>query len=205
MAEETRPRCEVTMHSDYVCGQPARIHVNGFPCCAHHFEEYEQEGLIESVSIPAESAPPPAASPLGQATCAGSYPGTIRDLVHRLEVCVAEEQERPLPRNHFIAVFCDVIRYMRDEGGKPFATVEQPAESLNAWAVRCLDLWAAHQEDSAMVMVLSRTGPDWCYGVHGRDRKPLGYLGETPDAARISAARALCADQPDLFPREPGT
>lgn len=74
----------------------------------------------------AESAPPPAESPLGQATCAGSYPGTIRDLARRLEVCVAEEQEQPLPRNHFIAVFCDVIRYMRDEGAKPFATVDQP-------------------------------------------------------------------------------
>lgn len=79
-----------------------------------------------------------------------------------------------------------------------------PAESLNAWAVRCIDLWVAHQEDSAMVIVLSRTGADWCCGVHGRDRKPLGYLGTTPDAARISAARALVAAD-DSLPKEPVT
>lgn len=72
--------------------------------------------------------------PLAHSTCAGHYSGTIRDLVHRLEVCVAEEQELANPRNHFIAVFCDVIRYMREEGARPFAPVggaPEPADPLD--------------------------------------------------------------------------
>jgi hypothetical protein len=60
---------------------------------------------------------------LGYATCAGSYQGNIRDLIHRLEVSVAEEQDSALPRNHFIALFCDLIRYMRQEAERPFAEV----------------------------------------------------------------------------------
>jgi hypothetical protein len=34
---------------DVLCGAAARIDVNGFPMCARHFHEYEDEDLIESV------------------------------------------------------------------------------------------------------------------------------------------------------------
>lgn len=63
-----RKPCEVSMcggagEPDYDCGKPARINVNGFPMCAQHFDEYENENLVESVSI--VTADPPAATETG--------------------------------------------------------------------------------------------------------------------------------------------
>lgn len=90
-------------------------------------EEYPRQTLplaladLLGASFPsAESRARGGDTELWASTCAGGYSGTIRDLVHRLEVCVAEEQETALPRNHFVDVFCDVIRYMRAEGTMRF-------------------------------------------------------------------------------------
>ena len=72
-------------HEDWDCGQLARIEVNGFPICAHHFEEYEREGLVESVAVIADQpAPtetyargtaiwPPACATCGQFECFGPH------------------------------------------------------------------------------------------------------------------------------------
>ena len=45
--------CEVEIGQP--CGELARIEVNGFPICAHHFEQYERAGLVECVGMIADA------------------------------------------------------------------------------------------------------------------------------------------------------
>lgn len=51
---QTKP-CEVCMTygdgEQHDCGQPARLNVNGFPMCARHFHDFEDEEQIESLAL----------------------------------------------------------------------------------------------------------------------------------------------------------
>ncbi len=102
----TKP-CEVLMFyyvngarsEDRRCGSASRIHVNGFPMCARHFLEYEEDDLVEKVELFAARPEPVAVTqrdPMDLALC-GTY--GCQNLKHRLEifcsVCAFDYAEDP--------------------------------------------------------------------------------------------------------------
>lgn len=55
--QPTKP-CEVERFANGPCGETARIEVNGFPMCARHFAQWEEEEMIESVAVIVADQPP---------------------------------------------------------------------------------------------------------------------------------------------------
>lgn len=90
------------------------------------------------------------------------------------------------------------------------ASVAPPVtESLERWAVLVLDAWALATDSGGRCpeqwacMPWDNSGPQkWKCCLSGGGGRI--FCGETADAARISAARALVAEDPTL-PKEPGT
>lgn len=57
--------CEVEHDEDGPCGELARIEVNGFPMCAHHFALFEKSDFVEAVGLIEPEAPQPAPTSTG--------------------------------------------------------------------------------------------------------------------------------------------
>lgn len=71
-------------------------------------------------------------------------------------------------------------------------------ESLERWAIRVLDAYAAA---NGALWSSCQDKSDKCACYVGMTRATDGH--ETPDLARISAARALASERPDDYPAEP--